>query len=176
MRQLAVSHGWQLEVSWLNMRRDGEFELVFSRSSQPAQFTKRSLGTERSRYANVPAQKNLAAELIPQWQAYLKEKLPDYMRPAAFVLLDEFPLTPNGKLDRSALPEPDRSDRVTASESASPQTPTEASLTKLWGEVLGLEQVGRYDNFFELGGHSLLATQLVARIRQTFQVDLSLRR
>ncbi|HZJ24782.1 MAG TPA: thioesterase domain-containing protein, partial [Anaerolineales bacterium] len=176
LRQLALSHGWRVEVSWLNMMRDGEFELVFSRSSQPAQFTKRSLGTERSGYANVPAQKNLAAELIPQWQAYLKEKLPDYMLPAAFVLLDEFPLTPNGKIDRRTLPGPDRSDLVTRSKFASPQTPTEASLASLWCEVLGLEQVGRYDNFFELGGHSLLATQLVARIRHTFKVDLSLRR
>src|SRR5215211_6871355 len=158
------------------MMRDGEFELVFSRSSQPAQFTARSLGTERSRYASVPAQKNLAAELIPHWQDYLKEKLPDYMLPTAFVLLDEFPLTLNGKIDRKALPEPDRSDLVTTSKYDSPQTPTEARLASLWGEVLGLEQVGRYDNFFELGGHSLLATQLVARIRHTFKIDLSLRR
>ncbi len=176
LRQLALSHGWQVEVSWLNVMRDGEFELVFSRSSQPAQFTKRSLGTERSRYANTPAQKNLAAELIPHLQAYLKEKLPDYMLPDAFVLLDEFPLTSNGKLDRRKLPEPDRSDLVTSSEFASPQTPTEEILARLWGEVLGLEQVGRDDNFFELGGHSLLATRLVARIRDTFKVDLSLRR
>ena len=113
LRQLALSHGWQVEVSWLNVMRDGEFELVFSRSSQPAQFTKRSPGTERSRYANMPAQKNLAAELIPHWQAYLKEKLPNYMLPGAFVLLDEFPLTSNGKIDRRKLPEPDRSDLVT---------------------------------------------------------------
>jgi thioesterase domain-containing protein len=126
-------------------------------------------------YANVPAQKNLAAELIPLWQAYLKEKLPDYMQPTAFVLLDEFPLTANGKLDRRALPQPDRSELVT-SEFVSLQTQTEASLARLWGEVLGLEQVGRDDNFFELGGHSLLATRLVARIRHTFKVDLSLRR
>jgi amino acid adenylation domain-containing protein len=176
LRQLALSHGWQMEVSWLNMMRDGEFELVFSRSSQPAQFTTRSLGTERSRYANVPAQMNLGAELIPHCQAYLKEKLPKYMLPTAFVLLDEFPRTPNGKIDRMKLPEPDRSGLVTRSEFAFPQSPTEARLAGLWGEVLGLEQVGRYDNFFELGGHSLLATRLVARIRQSFKVDLSLRR
>jgi thioesterase domain-containing protein len=124
----------------------------------------------------VPAQKDLAAELIPHWQDYLKEKLPDHMLPTAFVLLDEFPRTPNGKLDRKALPAPDRSDLVTRSTFASPHTPTETILARLWGEVLGLEQVGRYDNFFELGGHSLLATRLVARIRHTFKVDLSLRR
>jgi len=156
--------------------RDGEFELVFSRSSQPAQFTKRSVGIERSKYANTPAQKNLAAELIPHLQACLKEKLPNYMLPSAFVLLDEFPLTANGKIDRRKLQEPDRSDPIVRNEFASPQTPTEKILAMLWGEVLGLEQVGRYDNFFELGGHSLLATRLIARIRDTFKVDLSLRR
>jgi amino acid adenylation domain-containing protein len=176
LRQLALSRGWQVEASWLNVMRDGEVEFVFSRSPQPAQFTEHGFGTERSRYANRPAQKNLAAELIPHWQAYLKEKLPDYMLPSAFVLLDELPRTPNGKIDRRALPEPDRSDLVTRSELASPQTPTEERLAVLWGEVLGLKQVGRSDNFFELGGHSLLATQLVARIRHTFKVDLSLRR
>jgi amino acid adenylation domain-containing protein len=176
LRQLALSHGWQMEASWLNMVHDGEFELVFSRSSQPAQFTARAPGTERSGYANLPAQKNLAAELIPQWQAYLKEKLPNYMLPDAFVLLDEFPLTSNGKIDRRALPEADRSDLLPGTKFSSPQTPTEVSLASLWGQVLGLGQVGRYDNFFELGGHSLLATQLVARIRHTFKVDLSLRR
>jgi amino acid adenylation domain-containing protein len=176
LRQLALSHGWQVEVSWLNTMRDGEFELVFSHSILPAQFTERSPGTERSRYANMPAQKNLAAELIPHWQAYLKEKLPDYMLPSAFVLLEEFPLTSNRKIDRRKLPEPDRSTLVTSRELDPPLTPTEARLAVLWGEVLGLEQVGRYDNFFELGGHSLLAARLIARIRDTFKADLSLRR
>jgi hypothetical protein len=176
LRQLALKHGQQVEVSWLNTLSDGEFELVFSRSSQPAQFTRRSPGTDRSWYANLPAQKNLAADLIPELQTYLKEKLPDYMVPGAFVLLEEFPLNSNGKIDRRKLPEPDRSDLATTSEFASPHTPTEMSLANLWGEVLGLEQVGRYDNFFELGGHSLLATRLVTRIRHTFKVDLSLRR
>ncbi|HSJ88009.1 MAG TPA: thioesterase domain-containing protein, partial [Anaerolineales bacterium] len=109
-------------------------------------------------------------------QAYLKEKLPDYMLPSAFVLLEELPLTSNGKIDRRALPKPDHSGLVTRTKFASPQTPTEERLALLWGEVLGLEQVGRYDNFFELGGHSLLATRLVTRIRDTFKVDLSLRR
>jgi thioesterase domain-containing protein len=98
------------------------------------------------------------------------------MLPSAFVLLDKFPLTSNGKIDRRALPAPDRANLATRHEFASPQTPTEERLAMLWGELLGLEHVGRYDNFFELGGQSLLATRLVARIRDTFQVDLSLRR
>jgi thioesterase domain-containing protein/acyl carrier protein len=165
-----------MEVSWLNGTHDSEFEIVFSRSSQPAQFTTRNAGTERSRYANMPAQRNRAAELIPQLQAYLKEKLPYYMLPGAFVLLEEFPLTSNSKIDRRKMPEPERSNPIVGSEFASPQTPTEEILARLWGEVLGLGQVGRNDNFFELGGHSLLATRLVARIRDTFKVDLSLRR
>ena len=176
LRQLALSQGWQVEVSWLNMMSDGDFDLVFSRSSQPAQFTVRSLGSERSRYAHMPAQNKLAAQLIPHWRAYLKDKLPGYMLPADFVLLDEFPLTPNGKIDRRTLPQPDSSDLVTSSEFASPQTPTEEILARLWVEVLGLKQVGRYDNFIELGGHSLLATELIAHIRDTFKVDLPLRR
>jgi thioesterase domain-containing protein/acyl carrier protein len=98
------------------------------------------------------------------------------MLPSSFVLLDEIPLTSNGKIDRRKLPKPDRSELVTRSQFASPQTLTEGTLAMLWAEVLGLEQVGRYDNFFELGGHSLMATRLVARIRNTFNVDLSLRR
>jgi amino acid adenylation domain-containing protein len=176
LRQLALSHGWQMEVSWLNGMPDGEFELVFSRSSQPASFTRRSLGTGRSGYANLPAQTNLASELIPVLQAYLRETLPAYMLPDAFVLLEELPLTLNGKIDRRALPEPGRSHTLAGTGFASPQTGTEETLARLWGQVLGLERVGRDDNFFELGGHSLLATRLVARIRESFNVDLSLRR
>jgi amino acid adenylation domain-containing protein len=176
LRQLALSCGWQVEVSWLNTLLDGEFEIVFSRSAQPAQFTERRVGIERSRYANMPAQKNLAAALITHWRAYLKEKLPDYMLPSTFVLVEEFPLTSNGKIDRRKLPEPDRPALVTSRGLDSPQTPTEARLAVLWCEVLGLDHVGRDDNFIELGGHSLLATRLIARIRDTFKVDLSLRR
>lgn len=176
LRQLALRQGWQVEVSWLNMTRDGDFDVVFSRSSQPAPFTERSVGRERSSYVHLPAQNNLAVALIPQWRAYLKEQLPDYMVPATFVLLDKVPLTPNGKIDRRALPEPDSSDLGTSHQFTAPQTPTEEIVTRFWGEVLGLEQVERHDNFIELGGHSLLASQLIARIRDTFQVDLSLRR
>ncbi len=92
-------------------------------------------------------------------------QVPDYMVPALFVHLHTWPLSPNGKLDRQALPIPG-ADAVLARAFAAPQGDTEALLARLWAELLGLERVGRHDNFFELGGHSLLAVSLTARLRQ----------
>jgi amino acid adenylation domain-containing protein len=114
------------------------------------------------------------ASVVPDVRAFLAARLPQYMLPAAFVLLDALPLTPNGKLDRQALPAPDR-DLARAGDFALPQTPTEAALAAIWAEVLQMDSVGVNDNFFALGGHSLLATRLVARMRAAFAVELSLR-
>ncbi len=106
---------------------------------------------------------------------FLKEKLPDYMIPAAFVFLAALPLTLNAKIDRRALPAPDTSHRNLAVEFVAPHTPTEQELATIWTEVLRLEQVGIHDNFFELGGHSLLATQVISRLQEAFSLDFSLR-
>ena len=96
------------------------------------------------------------------------------MVPSAFVMLEALPLTPNGKVDRRALPAPD-DDAVIRGEYAAPRTPTEEVLASIWCEVLNLDRVGVHDNFFELGGHSLLAMRLVARIRDSLEVELQLR-
>ncbi|ELS00505.1 amino acid adenylation enzyme/thioester reductase family protein [Xenococcus sp. PCC 7305] len=108
-----------------------------------------------------------------QLREFLKTKLPDYMMPSAWVALEVFPLTPNGKCDRKSLPIPDF--EISTSKYIAPRNSTEASLTKIWQEVLNLEQIGIKDNFFELGGHSLLATQVVSKIRQSLAIELPLR-
>ncbi|MGZ6507404.1 MAG: condensation domain-containing protein, partial [Tumebacillaceae bacterium] len=107
-------------------------------------------------------------------RGYVANHLPEYMVPTAYMLLETIPLTANGKVDRKALPVPDAT-RHAESEFVAPRTETEEQLAEIWQEVLRVEQVGIYDNFFELGGHSLMATQLLSRMRNAFEVELSLR-
>ncbi|HEX2269383.1 MAG TPA: amino acid adenylation domain-containing protein, partial [Pyrinomonadaceae bacterium] len=115
-----------------------------------------------------------AALDVNELRTYLKEKLPAYMIPSAFVRLDELPLTSNGKLDRRALPAPDLRTALDIVFTA-PRTPVEEAVSAIWAEVLGLQKPGVHDNFFDLGGHSLLATQVISRVRKVFAVELSLR-
>ncbi|MHC0062935.1 amino acid adenylation domain-containing protein [Nostoc sp. UIC 10890] len=130
-----------------------------------------------------PGKKYLVAYLVTKdnqptpsiLQNFLKKKLPDYMIPATFIFLEAFALTPNGKINRRALPAPDISQRNLEVDFVAPRTPTEQELSTIWAEVLKVKQVGIHDNFFELGGHSLLATQVVSRLREAFSLDFSLR-
>lgn len=133
---------------------------------------------------DIPGDKRLVAYVVTrgspaatanQLRAYLKEKLPEYMVPSAFVFLDDMPLTPNGKLDRNALPTPDQSCRGFEHGFAAPGTPVEEMIAGIWAEVLKLEEIGIHDNFFDLGGHSLKATQVMSRVREALQVDLPVR-
>jgi amino acid adenylation domain-containing protein len=109
-------------------------------------------------------------------RGYLRERLPEYMVPSSLILLDEFPLTPSGKVDTRALPAPDGANAEAGHTHVAPRTPTEELLAGLWAGVLGISRVGADDNFFESGGHSLLATQLMSRVREAFRVELPLRR
>ncbi|GAC1437037.1 MAG: hypothetical protein NVSMB58_28730 [Terriglobales bacterium] len=107
-------------------------------------------------------------------RAFLKLKLPEYMVPSAFVMLEALPLTPSGKISRRALPRPDITSEIEKSYVA-PRSPDEDSMAAIWSEVLCVPRVGINDNFFELGGHSLLATKVVSRIRRVFDLELPLR-
>ncbi|HEY0733388.1 MAG TPA: amino acid adenylation domain-containing protein [Herpetosiphonaceae bacterium] len=113
--------------------------------------------------------------LIPALRAFVQAELPAYMVPAAFVVLPALPLSPNGKLERRALPAPDAAWSTLDDSFVAPQSPIEEVLAGIWAGVLRLERVGIHDNFFALGGHSLLATQVISRIREAFQVELPLR-
>ncbi|MDC9590802.1 amino acid adenylation domain-containing protein [Xenorhabdus sp. XENO-10] len=129
---------------------------------------------------NKGNQKRLVAYLLPQTgvelvpaelRQQLAQHLADYMLPSAFVTLETFPLTPNGKLDRQALPAPDSS-AVVVRHYEAPNSEEEIILARIWQGLLGLEQVGRHDHFFELGGHSLMIVQLATRIQNEFMVDI----
>ncbi len=130
---------------------------------------------------DVPGDKRLVAYLVadegveaPALRASLSAQLPEYMVPAAFVMLAAMPLTANGKFDRRALPAPDAT-ALSVREYEAPRDHIETTLAGLWQELLRVERVGRHDNFFELGGHSLLAVQLVSRVRAALDVELPLR-
>ncbi|MFD8854457.1 amino acid adenylation domain-containing protein, partial [Streptomyces sp. NPDC059604] len=123
-------------------------------------------------WTNTPAATDRPGVAAKELQQHLRERLPDYMVPSAFVALEALPLTPNGKLDRKALPVPDAGPSLTG---RPPRTPQEEILCGLFAEVLGLPAVGVDDSFFDLGGHSLLATRLLSRIRSVLGAELEVR-
>jgi amino acid adenylation domain-containing protein len=132
---------------------------------------------------DVPGEKRLVAYLVLEtdyapalkdWRQQLGESLPAYLLPNTFVVLDELPLTANGKIDYRALPMPEKV-ALRSKEYVAPRTPVEEAIAEIWTMLLNKEQVGVEDNFFESGGHSLLVIQLIARVRSTFQVKLRLR-
>ncbi|HEV8693706.1 MAG TPA: amino acid adenylation domain-containing protein, partial [Lysobacter sp.] len=130
-----------------------------------------------------PGDKRLVAYVVPQagaaptnteLRAFAREHLPEYMVPSSCVALERLPMTPNGKVDRRALPPPELG-ASEMSDYVAPRTGEEETLAKLWAEVLGVERVGIHDDFFDLGGHSLLATQLITRVQKAFGGDVALR-
>jgi amino acid adenylation domain-containing protein len=125
-------------------------------------------------YANDPQWGRRMRALVPAIREAARARLPEYMVPSAFVVLEAFPVTANGKVDRGALPAPDTPGSRGGTYVA-PRTPAEERMAGIWAEVLGVERVGAEDHFFDLGGHSLLATQLVSRVREAFRTELPLR-
>lgn len=130
-----------------------------------------------------PGDKRLVAYVVPktgskintdELRRFTREALPEYMVPSAFVILGALPMTPNGKVDRKALPAPKQDRESISAGFAEPVSLREEELAAIWREVLGVERIGTNDNFFELGGHSLLAIQVISRVREKFKVELPL--
>lgn len=181
---------WQLEREFpcrvsLRYSTDNEnpggFDALFLPQNAPTQVSasKNAHRAENSvpweELANNPLQEKFTRKLTPQLRAFLRERVPEQMTPADFVVLGALPLLPNGKVNRKALPAPTSAGDDLAKGYVAPQTPTESLIAEIWAEVLGLEQVGVRSNFFELGGHSLKATQVISRIAQKLGVDIPVR-
>ncbi|HEU4883622.1 MAG TPA: amino acid adenylation domain-containing protein [Longimicrobium sp.] len=174
---LGESLGLVVEIRHAGPHAPGAVDALFRRTERAAAFPERPLLQKEPReYANDPLWAAQARDLAPTLRAWVKEQLPEHMVPSALVVMDAFPLTPNGKVDRRALPAPEPQRLGTEEACVEPRTATETTLAAIWAEVLRLERVFVDDNFFDLGGHSLLATQLATRVREAFSIELPLQR
>jgi len=170
--QLGESLGYQVQVSWLATSDEGEFSVAFVRDTTTIKFPSPAL--EELSYANAPIQKSLAYKqtILSELKQSLQQQLPDYMNPAHYVILEQMPVTPNGKIDRKALLAIDVHSNRDMSALQAAQNDTEQSLIDIWQNLLHVQPIGTTDNFFELGGHSLLATQFISRVRDIFGLDV----
>lgn len=171
--ELGEKTGYHVVTNWSQLGGNGCFDVEFRRHDVPpaAVATGKSQAKTQAdsnltvetlrQYANNPMEERTTQALIPELREHLHSKLPDYMMPATFVVLDEFPLTPNRKIDRQALPEPSHSRPDLDVPFAAPRKPAEETMARLWEEILDIHPVGVFDNFYDLGGDSLLALQLV---------------
>ncbi len=181
--ELAEQQGYSVEIRPSVAAVDGCLDVVLRIKSNGAdgrEFTVPKFpgetGVMRSweTYASNPLRQKIELEMIPRLRERLAEKLPEFMVPATFVVLDAMPLSPNGKINRSALPVPERS-RDEVAVYVAPRTMLEETLAQIWSAVLRVDKVGVLDDFFSLGGHSLLATQVISRIRESAGIEIPLR-
>jgi 2-polyprenyl-3-methyl-5-hydroxy-6-metoxy-1,4-benzoquinol methylase len=158
---------------------DGGFDAVFvSGGPDPAGWFLEPAELPRMEraHANTPVSRESAAHLTTDLGEYMQRLLPHYMQPSEIVVLDRFPLNPNGKVDIKALPPPAGTRPELPRAFVPPSTALEQVLCGIWSDVLQIDRVGLHDSFFDLGGHSLLATRAVSRIRDALEIDLPLRR
>src|SRR5205807_3609475 len=169
--QLAGEFGYELEMNWAG---DLNYHVVLRRAGKFAPAAEIQWPAPRYRsalwhqYVNVPSitgKFRLAdTQTTQELKKYLQERLPEYMVPALYVLLEKMPLSANGKVDRKALPRPEIS--IDEAKYVAPRNSVETALCAIWSQVLGLERVGVEDNFFEAGGDSIRSIQVVVRTRE----------
>ena len=182
---IAREFGYDAKINWPTGLANGRMNVVFRRNGSqgsqrkdwavPAAPSEPTTFKPAVTYANSPITVTMVRNLVPQLRRLAGVKLPEYMVPSAFVVLDKLPLTENGKVDRRALPAPDQSRPDTEKDYVAARNVIEEMLASIWADVLRIERLGITDDFFELGGHSLNATQVVSRIREAFHVEMPLR-
>ena len=171
--------GYSVAMGYCGSGEVGRLDISFRRRTDAGGSARLPASPDRPvrpwrEYGTDPLRAKVVAALVPELREHLKDRLPEYMMPSAFVLLDALPLNANGKVDRRSLPMPAGFRQMAASYVA-PRTPTEEQLAAIWSEVLQVAKVGIHDDFFELGGHSLLATQVISRIRDSLGVEVPVR-
>ncbi|RJQ75848.1 non-ribosomal peptide synthetase [Amycolatopsis panacis] len=161
-------------VTWSGAGRPDELDVVFTApgTAPGTAYRPGPPAAGSPSFTNDPVAAPASARLVESVREHVRRTLPEHLVPSAFVVLDSIPLTPNGKVDRRALPAPGAAVSATG---RGPRNAREEALCRLIAEVLGLPRVGIDDGFFDLGGHSLLATRLIARVRATLGVDVSIR-
>ncbi|MEI6126905.1 MAG: phosphopantetheine-binding protein, partial [Pseudomonadota bacterium] len=171
-----------VDICWSSEAREGFFDAVFTRNAQNRSVWpiidrggSTSYPPPLSQYVSAPRQQHNATLLSSELSRFLKNKLPPYMIPTQFVLINEIPKTPNGKIDRKALPASLLLERPDLEEAyIGPHTDMEKAIAVVWEDILGVRRIGIHDNFFELGGHSLLAVKLIIRLKEACGIDIPL--
>ena len=163
---------FRASLYWQGFGGDGRYDALFNARWRSVEQLKEQPTAGYQQYGNAPSRNKGDGDLERVLRQYVQEKLPEYMVPSAVMVLGAFPLSPNGKLDRRALPSPEY---IAVEEYRAPRNPHEEILCALFAEVLAIDRVGLDDSFFELGGHSLMAVRLVSRIRVTLDVEITIR-
>jgi amino acid adenylation domain-containing protein/non-ribosomal peptide synthase protein (TIGR01720 family) len=176
--KMATELNYSVALSWLGTNSNGGFDVLLKRTESAVEgmscgsppvweFERQPLELKSwDRYASDPLQRDLIKREMSLLRSFLQERLPSYMIPSSFVLLDALPLTPNGKIDRKMLPPPDQPLTADRPEYVGPRTQTEQVLAEIWSQVLDVEQPGINDNFFALGGDSIGCIQVSMRALQ----------
>lgn len=178
--ELGESYGYNVSVMW-NGKESGEYFDVVFQNPKSKPLATRLLNQEIvvkddfKYYANVPHKGEDIDKIVPEIRDYVKERVPYYMVPANFIVMNEFPLTTNGKLDKKALPLPNYEITQVSTEFVEPRNAIEEVLVQIVCDILEFDKVGVRDNFFELGGNSILATKFATRIKENLGIEIQLR-
>ncbi|MEU4473967.1 amino acid adenylation domain-containing protein [Micromonospora sp. NPDC023888] len=171
VRRWAADRGWRAVPTWSSRDWDG-YDVVLLAAGEDEPLTDVYRPGSPDVVANVPGVARTAGEQVSELRATIKLLLPDHLVPATITPIERIPLTPNGKIDRRALPEPEAV--ATTTEERGPRDPYQEILCELYADLLGLPRVGVDESFFDLGGHSLLATRLTSRIRAVLGIEVPL--